>query len=55
MNICGMGDILKMSRESSSTGIVGYKCRLTGSFNGSFVMGKFLLSDLEKKDVYLKM
>lgn len=49
-----MGDILKMSREAPSTGIVGYKRRLTGSFNRSFVMGKFLFSDLKKNDVKLK-
>lgn len=55
MNICGMGDILEMSRASPSTGFVGYKCRLTGGFNGSFVMGKFLFSGLKKGDVYSKM
>lgn len=49
MNICGMGDILKMSWEILSTGIVGYKCRLIWYFNGSFVMGKVLFSDLKRE------
>lgn len=55
MNVCGMGDILEMSWASPFTGFVGYKCRLTGGFNGSFVMGKILFSGLKKKDVYSKM
>lgn len=54
MNICGMGDILKMFREVLFIGIVGYKRRLIGSFNRFFVMGKFLFFDLKKNDVKLK-
>lgn len=49
MNICGMGDILKMFWEILSMGIVGYKCRLIWYFNGSFVMRKILFSDLKRK------
>lgn len=30
-------------------GIVGYKCRLIWYFNGPFVMGKVLFSDLKRK------
>lgn len=52
MNICGMGDILKMFWEILFMGIVGYKCRLILYFNEFFVMGNILFFDLKGK-IYL--